>query len=134
MRTPQDWRRAELFLVEPADYLDTIARLYDAGCRSFLMRPYDLVLSERLAARYGTSINLYRELGPDAFIDAVIVPPADADQVDAELFRYVDVPLPVVAPVTERHISRRSLFVLSIPKAGTHFVFHLLDSFGVVPG
>jgi hypothetical protein len=42
--------------------------------------------------------------------------------------------VPIVAPRTERHISRRSLFVLSIPKAGTHFVFHLLDSFGVVPG
>ena len=38
-----DWRRAELILVEPQpqQYAAAVRRLRDQGCRSFLMRPND---------------------------------------------------------------------------------------------
>jgi hypothetical protein len=40
----------------------------------------------------------------------------------------------VIAPVTERHFSRMPLFVVSIPKAGTHLVYELAQALGYAPG
>ena len=40
----------------------------------------------------------------------------------------------VIAAVTERHFSRMPLFVVSIPKAGTHLVYELAQALGYAPG
>lgn len=40
----------------------------------------------------------------------------------------------VIAPVTARHFSRMPLFVVSIPKAGTHLLYELAQALGYAPG
>jgi hypothetical protein len=40
----------------------------------------------------------------------------------------------IVAPITARHFSRMPLFVVSIPKAGTHLVYELAQALGYAPG
>ncbi|AON52600.1 hypothetical protein [Herbaspirillum seropedicae] len=40
----------------------------------------------------------------------------------------------IIAPITARHFSRMPLFVVSIPKAGTHLVYELAQALGYAPG
>jgi hypothetical protein len=52
-----------------------------------------------------------------------------------ELITLVDVDdLTVVAPVTDWHYSRRPLFLISIPKAGTHLLYELAQALGYATG
>lgn len=52
-----------------------------------------------------------------------------------ELITLVDVDdLTVLAPVTEWHYSRRPLFLISIPKAGTHLLYELAQALGYATG
>jgi hypothetical protein len=134
MHTSGDWRRAELLLVEPTDYAGAVSLLYAKGARNFLLRPHNQDLADRLIAHFGASLNLYQQVADDVPIDAVVIPPLDAAALDAELLSYLDRPVALVGPRTELHLSRRSLFVLTVPKAGTHLLFHLLHEFGLTPG
>lgn len=40
----------------------------------------------------------------------------------------------IIAPVTDRHFSRMPLFIVSIPKAGTHLIFQLVSELGYSAG
>jgi hypothetical protein len=40
----------------------------------------------------------------------------------------------ILAPVTDRHISRNPLYIVSIPKAGTHLVYELARALGYADG
>lgn len=40
----------------------------------------------------------------------------------------------IVAPVTDWHFSKRPLFLISIPKAGTHLLYELANALGYHPG
>lgn len=40
----------------------------------------------------------------------------------------------IIAPITNRHFSRMPLFIVSIPKAGTHLVYELVQALGYAPG
>jgi hypothetical protein len=130
------WRRAELILVEPQpqQYADAIRRLLDQGCRSFLVRPNDPVLAARLRSQFGARLRLLEEVNKTVPHDAVVIPPMGGARLDRELFTHLDEPGRIIGPITERHSTRRSLFVLSIPKAGTHLLYHLLDAFGLTAG
>ena len=41
--------------------------------------------------------------------------------------------LTVIAPVTDWHCSRRPLYLISIPKSGTHLLYGLAEAFGYAP-
>ncbi len=129
-----DWRRAELTFVRPDGYEEAVERLLERGRRSFLLHPFDNGLAERLSERFGVAINLYRGHVTGSLLDGVIIPPITGRELDAELVRYLDAPVTIVAPLTDRHITLRPIFVVSIPKAGVHFLFHLLYEFGLAPG
>ena len=40
----------------------------------------------------------------------------------------------VIAPITSRHFTRLPLFIVSIPKAGTHLLYELAQALGYAPG
>jgi hypothetical protein len=59
----------------------------------------------------------------------------DANYVSAALMDYVDVDaVDVLAPVTEHHWNKRPLFLISIPKSGTHLLYALAEAFGYAAG
>lgn len=63
--------------------------------------------------------------------DVVLVTGDNGTEVSRVLHACIDLSLAVIAPVTEHHCSRRTVFLLSIPKAGTHMVIRLLDLMGM---
>ncbi len=84
---------------------------------------------------------------PDLVVDAAApanaTPPApvallcetDPERLSAALMDYVDRPdVSVLAPATERLWNRRSLFLISIPKSGTHLLMELAHAFGYHDG
>ncbi len=133
MLRAKEWREAELTLVgpHPQQYADAIRRLQAQGCRSFLMRPSDPRLAAWLRSQFGVGLHLLEEAGAANSPDAILIPPVSAARLDTELLRYLDHPVRLIGPITERHIAQQALFMLSIPKAGTHLLFHLLNAFGL---
>jgi hypothetical protein len=133
MSIVNDWQRAELTFVSSDQYAMAIERLCKNGARTFLMQPNDPILAARLNERFGPAINLFQVPPRDLTVDAVLIPPVAPSRLDAELFSYLDRPTVIVAPITANYIGNRSLFVVTIPKSGTHLLFHLLESFRVRP-
>ena len=136
MARSEEWQEAELFLVgpHPQQYADIIQRLLAQGCRSFLLRPGDPRLAAWLRSQFGEALNLIEEANRASQADAIIIPPLEAARLDSELLAYLDEPVRLIGPVTEHHIAQRALFMLSIPKAGTHYLYHLLGAFGLSAG
>lgn len=59
----------------------------------------------------------------------------DEERLTGQLMTYLDRPdADVVAPITDRFWNRRSLFLVSIPKAGTHLLTELVRAFGYREG
>jgi hypothetical protein len=59
----------------------------------------------------------------------------DGEKLSAALMAYVDRPsITIIAPVTDRFWNRRSLFLISIPKSGTHMLTELAQAFGFGTG
>jgi hypothetical protein len=132
--TTDDWPRAELLFTPPDQYVEAVEHLVKTGARTFVLRPNDTTLAARLNQHFGSAIGLFREPPRDVPVDAVLIPPLPADQLNAELLGYLDRPRRLVAPVSERHIGNHPVFTVTIPKAGTHLLFHLFDAFGLAPG
>ncbi len=64
--------------------------------------------------------------------DLVLVPAANGHDVSSVLHACIDRDVTIIAPVTEHHCARRTVFLMSIPKAGTHMVIRLLHLMGLV--
>jgi hypothetical protein len=63
--------------------------------------------------------------------DAWTLLESDGRVLAAELMKFIDCDSArIVAPITDRHSSRNPVFVISIPKAGTHLLHELLRQFG----
>jgi hypothetical protein len=58
-----------------------------------------------------------------------------SETLSAQLLTCVDIPeIIVLAPLTDRHFSQNPLFLISIPKAGTHLLFELAKVLGYHTG
>lgn len=59
----------------------------------------------------------------------------NASALSQALFGLIDLPGgSVIAPITDHYWQRRPLFLISIPKSGTHLVYELASAFGYVLG
>jgi hypothetical protein len=63
--------------------------------------------------------------------DAVFLLEPCASALSAALMDFVNFPASIVAPITEHFFRRRALFMISVPKSGTHMLFELLGAFNL---
>ena len=124
-------------------YVAAARRLWDQGRRNFLVRASDAALP--LAREvYGCISAELRDVnctlvlastrsvvGTAADYDAVFLLEPRASMLSAALMDFVNVPANIVAPITEDYFRRRPLFMISMPKSGTHMLFELLGAFGL---
>lgn len=67
--------------------------------------------------------------------DALLVNATSSEAVSALLLQQLDVDgVAILAPVTEHFGRNRPLFLISIPKGGTHLLYRLAESLGYPPG
>jgi predicted nucleic acid-binding Zn-ribbon protein len=144
-------RRLELqFSGEGERLIETIAGLVAGGARTIRVEPGSAAvkLMSGLGEKLLSNLRLVA-LGPrddswppaveavgstDA-VDVVAILDTEAEAVAGSLMNCLDLPAGVVvAPVTERHSSRRCLFLISIPKAGTHLLYRLAEMLGYRAG
>jgi hypothetical protein len=67
--------------------------------------------------------------------DATFLFVLDAKRLSLELTKYVDLEQgTLVAPITRAYCKKRPLFLISIPKSGTHLLYNLAERFGYLAG
>ena len=120
------------FLAEFAQYLGEVPR------RVLIAGENDAAetIGHRLKNRFGTGVELIRNAGPDAAGDSDIQVLAedDPDRLSALLHGFIDRPAVLFAPRTERYLCGSGLFIVTIPKSGTHLLLHLLSEFRLYGG
>jgi hypothetical protein len=122
------------FPVEPNAFSGALAE-----CDS--SRPIILIGQGELAeaiARLASAALLSRfaELpGPLPAQCILVLTETDAEHLAAQLIACVDyADITILAPVTSHHASRKPLFIVSIPKGGTHLVYELAAAMGYAAG
>jgi hypothetical protein len=150
---PGGFEAAVLDFVAPTalGYLSAIRRLYGEGCRRLLFRGFDAT-AQQVAEALRDSGLAFEALAADGLApgaavpagfgrdlaagraDAVLLFETGADALSARLADFIDTPACLVAPVTARFYKRRPVFVVTIPKAGTHLLFQLLSEFDIRTG
>lgn len=130
-------------------WLTTACELLEGGRRMLGVRLLDdrrAPIVGRLVDALGDAIGIIgkplgldgRDLPPmiDATeADAILLVGGDAEAVAAALMDYVDhLSATIVAPTTTRYWRCQPLYLISIPKAGTHLLFKLAEAFGYKPG
>jgi len=72
---------------------------------------------------------------PDISIDTTILFIPDAKQLSSELMKFIDLEHGIIiAPRTELYYKNMPLFLISIPKSGTHLLYNLVKIFGYIAG
>ncbi len=64
-------------------------------------------------------------------IDLIVISGGTGNEVSKILHACIGLPIAVIAPVTEHHVSKRTVFLMSIPKAGTHMLIRLFGLMGL---
>lgn len=89
-------------------------------------------------AQGGTMLEVYPQLPPQAVLErtrVLILTEQNGERLGDQLLACIDLTeILILAPVTERHFSRMPVFVVTIPKGGTHLVYQLLHVLGYTPG
>lgn len=113
----------------------------ERGARRFQLRtadPLSRAVALALTSRVPGVIieETSREAGDRGADPAVtVLTEADGERLTAALMAFIDAPQAnLIAPITNHHWSRRSLFLISIPKSGTHLLTELVAAFGYQEG
>jgi|GEM_PF-6486130 len=130
-------------------YLAAARRLRAQGRNRFLFRASAETLElarachERIATDF-SDVTCVLDMGPVEMpnppgtgaptSDAVFLFETSDTALSARLMDFVDVPVSIVAPITEHYFRRRPLFMISVPKSGTHMLFELLAAFNLTHG
>ncbi|MBC8505322.1 MAG: hypothetical protein H8D34_10715 [Chloroflexi bacterium] len=61
----------------------------------------------------------------------IVISSGTGDDVSQVLHACIGSNVAVIAPITDHHISQRTVFLMSIPKAGTHMMIRLLNLMGL---
>lgn len=148
-RAPRRGRSLQ-FVPEPdraSSWIGVVRGLLERGYRTVSAHLLDDAAAEiasALSVEFGEAFRVSERNGqtptlaePEAFdpFDAILLIGGDAEKVSAALLGYVDSRAPtLVAPVTDRYYSNLPLYLISIPKAGTHLLFRLAEALGYAAG
>jgi hypothetical protein len=111
---------------ESPEFLDRALALARSARQGVHVHPQRTGLAEALARQ----VQGLRLTAEPADADTIILE-SDAADLPADLLRLADLPrLRVLAPLGAGHFSRRPLFLVSIPKSGTHLVNKMVEVMG----
>jgi hypothetical protein len=149
-RSPIGTKRSLQFVSEPASansWINAVRDLLQAGHQTVRVRLFDDTAHEIAAAlttEFGDALEVSErndqaqtKTAPGFFerFDITLLIGGDGERTSTALLEYLDVPaVALVAPVTDRHYKNLPLYLISIPKAGTHLLFSLAEALGYAPG
>lgn len=121
-----------------ADLLSACAAIESAGKTCYIAPVGELgqeVVAQAL--RRGLRVELVDALAPLAPVDGavLVLTETDGQRLSRQLLNCLDLTsVTLIAPVTDWHCSTRPLFLVSIPKAGTHLLYRLAAALGYDAG
>ena len=131
-------------------YIHSLDRCRQSGVNRVLLHPLNSVavgvVAEALKRGWGSLRFFYDAIEPSLIPPAGVQPNngedvdvrllfiPDAEKLSSVLSAYFDQPCRIIAPITEHYYKRRSIFVITIPKSGTHLLFQLLSDFDILTG
>jgi hypothetical protein len=130
-----------LQFVSPTEgaFLGAIAAAVAAGARRIhapIANPLAISVARQAAARFPDVT--FAVGGPDGAAEpaaVALVCETDGERTTAALMGYVDrTDVTVIAAITDHYWNRRPLFLISIPKSGTHLLTELAHAFGYQSG
>lgn len=149
---PSFTRQRELCFPEggTAGLIETLRHAHQRGAQTALLHPLDgttSALAQEIAnANIGINLVAYsnKDAPPPADIgtvrhdfhpDVILMLSNQADQLSEDLLALIDVKnCLVVAQRTQHYFAHRPLFLISIPKSGTHLLYELAEAFGYFRG
>lgn len=115
-----------------------IAEAYTRGARKVLVTGVDSCNGELQSLLYNTGFTIFVERRTSdvqaADItgnDLLVICSGSGADVSRILHLCIGKEIEVIAPITDHHISKRTVFLMSIPKAGTHMLIRLLSLVGL---
>lgn len=131
----------------PSSWVGAVRDLVRGGHRTIgarLLNDAANQIAPALAAEFGSSFSVVEKSGqteieessgrPQRF-DVTLLIGSDPEGVSSALLEYLDVAaVTLVAPVTARYHKNLPLYLISIPKAGTHLLFRLAEALGYAAG
>lgn len=131
------------------DFINAIRDLIDKGAQSFLFQSFNELacsIAEKVAAQH-PEVDFFAPLKAEkelphgisrakvSDVDVVILSVSGGKALSAALMDFVDYQdIVIVAPITDWYFKHRPLFLISIPKAGTHLLDRLVTAFGYSAG
>ncbi len=140
---------AELCFVnhEVSGYVDAIGNALgkqaatDSKPKNILLVGDDLLLSKKIAKNldklHGERVMVTHaviqdfEPAMDMTYDIAVLAEPNGEILSGLLLKFVDYPMTLIAPITEHHITRRGIYVITIPKSGSHMLYQLLEFMGI---
>ncbi len=145
--------RIELKFIKnhPDSYVSTCLDIIHQGVKRILLRPFNNFATDFLnkLPYHNTQVTFYvrkdecelplpenvKLLNNDTLIDAVIFFIPEAKDLSSRLMDYLDFGHGfIIAPITQYYYKNNPIFLISIPKGGTHLLYRLSDIFGYKPG
>lgn len=120
----------------PEAFLQALLPLWQAQAGAWLPGE-DAFAAELAVAAEAEGITLHRGAPlPDApGCPIIILTETSGAELQTALLRFIDVEEAIIlAPITDWHFSQRPLFLISIPKSGTHLIYELAREFGYHAG
>jgi hypothetical protein len=143
----------ELKFIEynPDLYVSACLNIIHQGAKRILLRPFNRFAADFLNrfSRHNVHVTFYvkkdecelplpenvEPFNSDVTIDAVIWFISDAKDLSSGLMDYLALKKGfILAPITQHYYKNKPLFLISIPKSGTHLLYRLADIFGYKPG
>lgn len=145
--------RLELKFIEynPNSYVSACLNIVHQGTKRILLRPFNRFAADFLYrfSHHNTHVTFYvkkdecelplpenvKPFNSDVTIDAVIFFIPEGKDLSSRLMDYLDLDSGIViAPITQHYYNNKPLFLISIPKSGTHLLYRLSEIFGYKPG
>ncbi len=146
--------RLELKFIKynPKAYVSACLDIIQQGNKRILLRPFNHFAADFISkiAQHNAHVFFYvnkdecelplpenvKLLNSDAItIDAVFLLTLEAKDLSTHLMDYLDLKHGlIIAPITQHYYKNKPLFLISIPKSGTHLLYHLAEIFGYKPG
>ncbi|MCK5602513.1 hypothetical protein KAR91_11605 [Candidatus Pacearchaeota archaeon] len=128
-------------------FLDACLKIINQGAKKILLRPFNQFANELVnkVVENKLPVSFYAfenelEVPPpenlklstaDEIFDASILFTHDAKNLSSRLMEYIDLKQGVIiAPITNHYFKNKPLFLISIPKSGTHLLYELVQAFG----
>lgn len=123
----------------PEGFLSTLQPLWSNGALSACLIGHNSLAEDIAATAFHQGVTVQRSDAPppadSVKTQLLILTEQQGEELGKQLLSCVDLDnAVVVAPITDWHFSQKPLFLISIPKSGTHLIYELAQALGYHAG